>query len=76
MIVYVCYACNGCIYLPLTLNGYICAINKILFYSILFLWQLSPIVVFSSAKSLALEDVMLPRCVIILKYFLNEIVHF
>ena len=36
MIVYVCYACNGCIYLPLTLNGYICAINKILFYSILF----------------------------------------
>ena len=40
------------------------------------LWQLSPIVVFSSAKSLVLEDVKLPRCEIILKYFLNEIVHF
>ena len=40
------------------------------------LWQLSPIVVFSSAKSLVLKDVMLPRCVIILKYFLNEIVLF
>ena len=36
MIVYACYACNECIYLPLTLNGYICAVNKILFYSILF----------------------------------------
>ena len=36
----------------------------------------SSIVVFSSAKSLVLEDVKLPRCAIILKYFLNEIVHF
>ena len=40
------------------------------------LWQLSPIVVIPSAKSLVLEVVMLHRCVIILKYFLNEIAHF
>ena len=36
------------------------------------LWQLSPFVVFSSANSLALENAMLSRCVIIRNWFLHE----
>ena len=37
--------------------------------------QLSPVVVFSSAKSLVLKDVMLSRSVIILQYFLKPCTH-
>ena len=33
---YVMYFILCYMYLPITLNGYICAVNKILFYSILF----------------------------------------
>ena len=84
-------SCDGLCYHVIKLQNclFCCGVANIIAYlrrvnnlktdstqTITHLWHLSPIVVIPSAKSLVLEVVMLPRCVIILKYFLNEIVHF
>ena len=53
--------CHVCICLPLTLIGYCCAVNKILFYSILFYVAVyvsffSPLITFSFDPNLSIVE--------------------